>query len=36
MLHTAEAHLGQTISEKETREGKLTKLLIKEDYDVPS
>ena len=36
VLHAAETHLGWTISDEEIREGKLTKLLSKEDFDVPA
>ena len=34
VLHATEVCLGQTISDEEIWEGKLTNLLIKEDFDV--
>ena len=36
VLHAAETHLGQTISDEEIREGKLTELLTEEDLNVPT
>ena len=36
VLHAAETHLGQTISDKEIREGKLTDLLTEEDLNIPT
>ena len=36
MLHAVETHLGWKISEEEIKEGILTELLTKEDFDVPA
>ena len=36
VLNTAEICLGQSIFDAEIREGKLTNLLMKEDFDVPA
>ena len=36
VLHAAEIHLGLSISDAKIKKGKLTKLLRKEDFDVPA